>query len=117
MDQQLNHSTTPQDYRCIDAKCHSVQQQHDKVNSDFQMKENVHDGMDRKLQPEECHEAVAGRADEMEVGVMQFTQNATHLQRHMWWNHARMAVALTAASMLVVIGTVLLVVAMSMEPK
>uniref|UniRef100_A0A0M3IJB3 Transmembrane protein n=1 Tax=Ascaris lumbricoides TaxID=6252 RepID=A0A0M3IJB3_ASCLU len=42
----------------------------------------------------------------MEVGALQFTQNATHLQRNIWWNHARMAVALTAASMLVIIGTV-----------
>uniref|UniRef100_A0A0M3HHF1 V-SNARE coiled-coil homology domain-containing protein n=1 Tax=Ascaris lumbricoides TaxID=6252 RepID=A0A0M3HHF1_ASCLU len=73
--------------------------------------------MDRKLQREEYHEAVAARAEEMEVGALQFTQNATHLQRNIWWNHARMAVALTAASMLVIIGTVLLVVAMSMKPS
>lgn len=37
MDQQSNHSTAPRDYRCIDAKCHSIQQQHDEVNGDFQV--------------------------------------------------------------------------------
>lgn len=42
----------------------------------------------------------------MEVGAMQFTQDAARFRRNIWWNNARMAVALAAASMLVIIGTV-----------
>ncbi|OZC10197.1 Synaptobrevin [Onchocerca flexuosa] len=83
-------------------KLHQTQRQLEEVI------EIVRSDIDRIIEREGRLQNLTARADEMEARAEEFSRKAIQVRRDIWWRSVRLTIAIVAASMLFVIGVVVL---------